>query len=144
MNNLSIPCNFRQQKEFSCLKNDGKTKCGRYHKSIFELPEHKDKKYIIASYLEGNFEEYINNKINEKEIVIGCINYLNSKISKKYNKPIYGNLEYYSHKLKQNATDNKIYIEVLLLTTDFDNNYFWNFKRDRNIKIKKHGRKKNK
>jgi hypothetical protein len=127
-----LKCNFREVTEYPILNNQEKTKLGRYHQTTFSKIEKG--KYVIAVYIDGEFEEFL--KENKEENLINeCIEYLNSlkkKITKKNKNPkcIYGNLSNYISFVKRNK-NGKIYLESLLITDEPKNSYFWGEAKER-------------
>ena len=125
-----IACQFRKMKEFVHYDGFEKTeKLGRYHGSnFFDIPGFGKKKWVVAAYIDADFEPLIRNKSTE-EIVQECIHFLNEpptrkKYAKRVKRPLYGKLEIYKYKLKEDK-NGKTYAEVLLITNQKKNRHFW-------------------
>ena len=125
-----IECQLRKMKEF--IHYDGLEtieKHGRYHGShFFDIPGFGKKKWVVATYIDGDFEPFSRNKSTE-EIVQGCVDFLNQpptrkKYAKRVKRPLYGKLEIYKYKLKEDKSG-KMYVEALLITNQKKNRHFW-------------------
>lgn len=120
---MEIPCKWKPIEEFS-LRNEEK-KYGRYHGSMFwNVKGFGLKRWVVGGYLEVDYEELKSDGLTEKEIVEGCLAYLNrppprQKFQRKEGKPLYGCLEYYKHKITPDG------IEVLVITNERKNRRFW-------------------
>lgn len=124
-----IYCEWREIEEFFPTTDAKRqTRKGRYHGSVFPRVKHfGSKQWVICGYLEVDYEEYARQGMSEKDIVDGCVAYLNKpperkKYQKRARKPLYGNLSLYSYKLKK---DDSPYIEVILVTDERKNKNFW-------------------
>ena len=72
-------------------KDDGKTRCGRYHQSVFPtVKEYGMKRWVVCGYLKMKEPEKFE-YLTESEIVEGCVAFLNQPPPRK-RKPIYGTL----------------------------------------------------
>ena len=125
-----IECKFRKMKEFIHYDGLERTeKLGRYHGSnFFDIPGFGKKKWVVAAYIDANFEPLVQNK-SVKEIVQECVSFLNEppfrkKYAKRVKRSLYGTLEIYKYKLKEDQ-HGKIYAEVLLITNQKKNRHFW-------------------
>jgi hypothetical protein len=125
-----IECQLRKIKEF--IHYDGlekKEKLGRYHGSnFFDIPEFGRKRWVVAAYIDADFEPFVINK-STGDIVQECINFLNQppprkKFAKRVKRPLYGKLEVYKYKLREDKSG-KLYAEVLLITNQKKNRHFW-------------------
>jgi hypothetical protein len=122
-----LECKFRPINEFPILTDQNKKKLARYHGSIFTNV--KDDYYVIAAYIDGDFEKVIET-MKEEEIIKECIEFLNEqKKLKKVKKKkefycIYGDLLNYKSELKKDK-EGKLYIEALLMTSEKKNSLFW-------------------
>ncbi len=103
-------------------------KKGRYHGSMFwEVPGFGVKRWVIATNIKVDHLMYLEAGYTEKEIIDGCIDYLNKPPPrkkyqrKKTNKPKYGELELHSYRVKEDDTC----IQALLVVSDRNNKHFW-------------------
>ena len=125
-----IECQLRKMKEF--IHYDGLEnieKLGRYHGSnFFDIPGFGKKKWVVAAYIDADFESFEKNASTE-EMVQGCVLFLNEppprkKYAKRVRRPLYGKLEVYKYKIKEDK-NGKMYAEVLLITNQKKNKHFW-------------------
>jgi len=107
-------------------------KCGVYHGSFFnDISTYGLKRWMILATIEVDFEACAELALTEREAVEGCVNYLNlppprKKYAKKSPKPLYGNLELYKYYVKEkNVTNNKMCVQIFLITDQKKNKYFW-------------------
>jgi len=103
-------------------------KKGRYHGSMFwEVSGFGVKKWVVATNIKVDHLLYLEAGYTEKEIIDGCLDFLNKPPPrkkyqrKKTNKPKYGELELHSYKVKEGET----WIQALLIVNDRNNRHFW-------------------
>jgi len=122
-----IKCDLQEIKEHEILTTKEKTRFGRYHGSMFwGVPGFGKKKWIIATRIE--FGQEIPEELSEREIIDGCVEYLNTppprkKFQRRITKPKYGTLEFYSGKIITRG--DKKYISALLITNKRNSKHFW-------------------
>ena len=122
---MEIPCKWRPIDEYGLTPESADKKEGRYHGSMFwDVKGFGSKRWVVAGYLEADINSYLKEGIPEKQLVEACLQYLNQppprrKFQKKQAKPLYGHLEYYRHKIKEDG------IEVLVITDQKKNARFW-------------------
>lgn len=127
---MSLKCRLREipKNSFSNTSESAEKKVGRYLKSMFpKVSGYGDTKWVIGCYVEVEDEETAS-ALSEEEIIRGCLEYLNEvpprkKFQRKPTSPLYGKLELLSYKLKN--TDDKSFIEMLLITDEQKNDNFW-------------------
>jgi len=130
-----IECDLRDMAEFhECGDPLEEKRKGRYHGSMFwAVKGFGNKRWVVGAYLDVDYIPYLEQGLGGDEIVQRCLNYLNrppkrKKFQKKTEKPLYGSLESYSHRLGLNghalANGNR-FIEVLLITDQRKNKNFW-------------------
>lgn len=128
MTEEAISCKWRELPEFFFSEGKQEKKKGRYHRSVFPSVKHFGvKRWVVCGYIEVDHEEYLKKGYTKEEIMDGCLAHFNQtpprkKYQKKKTKPLYGNLSLYSCKFKKDKTP---YIEVILITDDKKNKYFW-------------------
>ena len=121
---MEISCKWKPIDEY-LLPGNGEKKDGRYHGSMFwNIKGFGIRKWVVAGYIEGNYQQYLDEGIPEKEVVEGCLTHLNQppprrKFQRKQPDSLYGHLEYYRHKITPGG------IEVLVITNQRKNNRFW-------------------
>ena len=120
---MEIPCKWKPIDEFT-PKNEEK-RAGRYHGSMFwNIKGFGSKRWVVGGYLEVDYQDLQSQGLSEKEIVEGCLAFLNrpplrKKFQRKEGNPLYGCLEYYKHKCVPGA------IEILATTNQRKNRHFW-------------------
>ena len=102
-------------------------KHGRYSSSMFNIKGYGDTKWVVGCYIDIDYEHYLS-EMSESEFVQRCVDFLNEppprkKFEKKRKSSLYGNLEVYDYKLKEK--DNRRFIELLLVTDNQKNEFFW-------------------
>lgn len=119
-----IECSLRHQPEYLCLqiKEDTKTRLGRYHSSVFTVKDG----YPIAVYIDGFFKQYLKLGKTQEEIIKECIDYLNNQtegVRKK--KSQFGVLTIYQFSFKLNEETGEYSIIAVLTTNERQNKHFW-------------------
>ena len=134
LTSATFPCAFRLMPEWSHLKRgpDTKERAGRYHGSFFaDVPAYGRSRWVIVGEIDVDFSLCTDKEMSEREVVEGCINYLNlapprKKYAKREPKPPYGKLELYRYYVKeQDPLTKKTRVQVLLLTDQRKNKNFW-------------------
>ena len=121
---MEISCKWKLIDEYM-LSDGGEKKEGRYHGSMFwNIKGFGIKKWVVVGYIEGDYQQYLDEGIPEKEVVEGCLSHLNQppprrKFQRKQPNSMYGYLEYYKHKITPAG------IEVLVITNERKNKRFW-------------------
>mgnify|MGYP003650277039 CR=1 FL=1 len=125
---MILPCKFRPIRKNSFSADDtAPYKMGRYLHSIFPIDGFGHSRWVVGGYVDIDHREYIKNMTPEA-FVEGCINYLNQpperkKFEKRQTTSLYGELEVYSYKLKEN--NDGPFVELVLITGDPKNQHFW-------------------
>tara|TARA_R110002153_G_scaffold1580_16_gene8151 strand:+ start:10515 stop:10955 length:441 start_codon:yes stop_codon:yes gene_type:complete len=127
-----IDCTLREQTEFCNTLpdwNPDKKKRGRYHGSNFYgIPGFGKKKWMVAVQIECDYQKHLANGDDEIDIFHRCIEFLNKppdrkKYQKKVKNSLYGTLEPYDARFKEDSRGQ--YIEALVLTDQAGNKCFW-------------------
>jgi len=119
-----IKCSLR---DISAIGNE--TRKGRYHGSNFwDVTGVGKDRWVVAAYIDLD-DKIIPPWLEEKEVAGECIAFLNKppdrkKYEKKKTEPLYGNLSLYQYTFKKDPLG-RPYIEVLLITDQKKNKYFW-------------------
>lgn len=123
---MEIPCRWKPVSEYGFSEEEEK-KEGRYHGSMFwDVKGFGSKRWVVAGKLDldQEMQKQLHQGVPERELVEACLQFLNQppprkKFQRKSPKPLYGNLEYYRHKVKKDC------IEVLVITDQKKNEHFW-------------------
>lgn len=120
---VGFECKFKEIQEFASLFPDAgaKKRLGKYHGSKFKFPALYREYVPLAAYISINYSQLLEEGKSKREIVDGCVKYLNTQIHR--NKPIYGNLVLHSFSFVKKWGEELI--SVLLLTNSRDNKNFW-------------------
>lgn len=125
-----IPCKLRELTEYNKVLptwNPNKKRKGRYTSSFYGNVGKK--RYCVISYIDGNFDNYYNEGYTDRQVLEGCIEFLNTppprkKYAKKTPKPLYGNLELIKFQRKEDSSHG-VYFVVVLKTDQKKNRNFW-------------------
>ena len=119
-----IKCDFVKISESCVYKKP--LRVGRYHHSVYPISTLNTKLFLVAFYLkvdEASSEK--NKKLTEKEILEGCIEFLNQPLPMKKKAKIvkykYGFLKLFSYKF----LPSKNAYCVLATTNENKNRHFW-------------------
>jgi hypothetical protein len=116
----SFECNFQPISEWAHLieaKEDNKQKLGTY--SSCRLPIKNTKKvYPVVAYITTDLDKHRSSGYTDKQIYLGCINYLTKNQSKNKLKRL-GDLYPYSFKILNDK------ISTMFLTTEQKSKMFW-------------------
>jgi len=129
MSDQTITCEILEIPEYSFKA--GKNKKGRYHNSIFLVPEYGLKKWVFGCYLKINdLEKHLERGTSEKEIIEKCINFLNQpqerkKFQKRKPAPLFGNLDPLPVEYTSKEKNGERYYVVLLVTDERTNANLW-------------------
>jgi hypothetical protein len=113
--------------------NPNKKRLGRYsgsmHVGIGE------KQYMVLAHIEGDFESYLQQGLSDRDIVEGCIEFLNTppprkKYAKSTPKALYGTFRLFAHHRKYDEAD-KIYYAVAMATNHKKSKHFWGVGREK-------------
>ena len=123
-----IECKFREFYEFGTVipSLKGKKRCGFYSSSMFPIPEYGKKKWIVVTHIDVDYEKYLCEGLSESQIYQSCIEFLNQppprkKYAKKKPMPLYGELQVYKAKMKENGK----FVEAEIITDQRKNKNFW-------------------
>jgi len=119
-------------------KRGEKTKLGSYHGSYFwDLKGFGSDKWVVSLAIDVNLNQYLADGLTEKEIVVGCLEFLNKPVGKRKKKQPYGNLEILTAKGPSSEPNNvryrycikeredQQYLSLLATTDQKKNKYFW-------------------
>lgn len=123
-----IKCDLRPVGEYgSIVTENKKKKFGKYHGSMFwDVPNFGSKKWVVGVRID--IGEYIDLDMEDEEVVMRCIDYINSppprkKFERRKRKPKFGQFEVHSAKVHRTALGN--YISALLITESRNSKHFW-------------------
>ena len=126
-----IECKFIKRGEYEpFFISKSRKKCGRYHGSYFhDIKEFGTKYWVIGAQIEVEGLQKKLKKSTLEEIATGCVEYLaqppvRKRKTRKKPKPPYGNLSLYKVYMRK-RDGNENYINVLLITDQVKNKYFW-------------------
>lgn len=131
MDNTGIPCKFIPIKKSAFTTEEG-TKSGLYSGCFYNFYEFGITRWVICAYLDVEHKKYLDAGMKNKELIDGCLEYLNyvkepERKSKKIQKPKYGNLEPIVSKITGEYDvkfeDERIIVQFL--TDDRQNGNFW-------------------
>jgi len=123
----TVPCKWKPVEEYGFAARDEKKRDGRYHGSMFwDVKGFGSKRWVVAGQLDldAELKQRLDQGVPERQLVEACLQFLNQpppreKFQRKTSRPLYGNLEYYRHRLKKDC------IEVLVITDQKKNDRFW-------------------
>jgi len=133
-----IECQFVKRSEHDPYFASKRTKCGRYHGSYFhDIEDFGVTSWIVGAQIEV---EGLQERLKEhtlEEVATECVEYLaqppvRKRKTKRKPKPPYGNLSLYKVYTRK-GDGNKNYINVLLITDQVKNKYFWGQGPKRNV-----------
>jgi len=111
--------------------SSNKVKYGLYSSSCYWSIRGFGKKcWVIIANIDVDHEKYLNEGKTIEEIVVECIEYLNTPPKSKYGKkrkrkPVYGLFHKKPHTVKLLEKSDKKYIQALLIIDEKKNKYFW-------------------
>ncbi len=109
------------------MDTDAPCRLGRYLHSVFNIEGFGHSRWVVGCYIDIDHRQYTD-KMTPTSFVEGCVQYLNQppereKFQRRQKSPLYGDLQVYSYKLKENADGP--FVELLLITGDPKNQHFW-------------------
>ena len=122
---IKIKCDLEPMRDI--LESSSKTKYGRYHGSCFwDVKGYGSKKWVVGVKIKFDFDQA--EGASNREIIEGCMNYLNTvpprkKYAKKKPTPKYGFLECYKAQIV--TKNNQKYISALVITDKKKSKFFW-------------------
>tara|TARA_Y100001938_G_scaffold135318_1_gene196835 strand:- start:1300 stop:1740 length:441 start_codon:yes stop_codon:yes gene_type:complete len=126
---MTLKCKLREIPKSSFSANAlSPKKFGRYLKSVFpSVPGYGESRWVVGCYVDFDYHAAMK-RMSEEEMISELVEYLNrvpprEKFQRKPTSSLYGNLELFSYKLKDN--NGKPFIEMLLITDDPKNDNFW-------------------
>lgn len=127
---MPLECKLREIPKSSFLSKDlsSPKKFGRYLKSIFPQVEgYGESRWVVGCYVDLDYDSILQN-MSEDEMISSIMEHLNQvpprkKFERRRTTSLYGKLELLSYKLKK--TEDKSFIEMLLVTDDPKNTNFW-------------------
>ncbi len=125
-----IECSFLNIPQYSFLGINSELKCGRYSTSPSNIKGLGTKQWVVLAYIKANFNEHRLLNKSYKEIIEGCLNYLNNpeerkKYQKKEPTPKYGFLTLVSQEIKFIQKYGEEVAVVELATNERTNENFW-------------------
>ena len=125
-----IECRFREFYEFGTVipSIKGKKKNGFYSSGMYPICDYGRTKWVVIVHIDVDHEKYLNENMSENQIFQQCINFLSQppprkKYAKKKPKPLYGELQIYKAKFKEDQ--NGKFIEAEIITDQRKNKNFW-------------------
>lgn len=91
-----IECQWVKIPKSTFLEGEGE-RCGRYTQSTHQIKGFGVSKWVVAGYLEVDYQKYIDEGMTLDEVAKGCAEYLSvppprKKYQKKPSRPLYGSL----------------------------------------------------
>ncbi len=125
-----IECSFLGIPQYSFLGNNSELKCGRYSTSPPNIKGLGTKQWVVLAYIKCPFNQYRILRKSDKEIIEGCLTYLNNpeqrkKYQKKEPTPKYGFLTLISKEIKFIQKFGEEVAIVELATNERTNENFW-------------------
>lgn len=121
-----IECEFLPVVEFS-FHPEGKTKRGRYTECMLTgVPGYFRKKWGFSAYLKTKQPlPLLLDQKSMKEVILECLDYLNSKLRRGINRPIYGILQMSGLEYRVQEKGGEKVISGVFITDDRKNKNFW-------------------
>lgn len=134
---LEIECKWVKIPKSKMAYDDGERKCGRYTSCFTPIENFGVSNWVVAGYVEVEYQKYLDEGYSYDEIVEGCANFLSMpppkvKYQKKAKPPKYGVLtpllsswsEYGKYSVKpKKGFDNRLIVEFI--TNERKNKNFW-------------------
>ena len=123
MGEVEFECSFKQLSEWHgvYVRGDEKTKCGHYTTSVLPVKGYGKTLWAIVAYVDVDYEKYRHEGYTDKEIVEGCVNFLNKPPTRRHRKSRYGKLGTNWF----NILEDKKLISVCFLIDQRNNKNFW-------------------
>ena len=108
-----------------------KIKYGLYSNSFYwSIPSFGRKCWVVVVNIDVDYEKHLEEDKTVEEVVVECIEYLNTPPKSKYGKrrkrkPLYGLFHKKPYKAKLLEKNNKKYIQALLIVDKKKNKHFW-------------------
>tara|TARA_R110000824_G_scaffold102984_1_gene244937 strand:- start:780 stop:1223 length:444 start_codon:yes stop_codon:yes gene_type:complete len=121
---MQIACRFKEVGELEPTVIPGeqdKRKSGKYSSGNLNVEGYGHSNWVVLAYIvtDKPIKGYLEEGLTERQIVEGCIEFLNQPPTKRSRKSKYGNLSYNKHYL----LDDKI--SVALVIDQKNSKYFW-------------------
>lgn len=121
---MQIVCKFKEISELEpavASSPEDRKKLGRYSGGNLNVEGFGYKNWVVLAYIipEKPIKEYIEEGLTEKQIVEGCVEFLNQPPTKRSRKPKYGKLTCNSFYFMEDK------ISVSLIIDQKNNKYFW-------------------
>jgi len=121
---MQIACKFKEVGELEPTVTPGehdKRKLGKYSGGNLNVEGFGYKRWVILAYIitDKPMEEHLKEGLTERQVVEGCIEFLNQPPTKRSRKPRYGKLSYNKHYIVGDK------ISVSLVTDQKNSKYFW-------------------
>lgn len=127
-----IECTLMPMKKYSSILDaDDKTeKYGKYLNAHWPLKGFGKKCWLVVVHIDINYEALVNEEKTLEDVVIECINYLNTPPKSKYGKRRkrrlpYGKFHDAPYKIYPKEKNGKKYIQVFLAVDKRKNKCFW-------------------
>jgi hypothetical protein len=121
---VEISCRFKEIGELEPVvmpAESDKRKLGKYSGGNLNVEGYGHKNWVVLAYIipDEPIGEYLEQGLTEKQIVEGCVEFLNQPPTKRSRKPKYGKLTYNKHYLLEDK------ISVSLVINQKNSKYFW-------------------
>lgn len=117
-----IECSFKPLTEWYLVHGEeGKKKCGHYSRSILPVKGFGKTVWSVVAYIDVDYDEHRAKGLTDKEIVEGCVNFLNKPLTKRHRKSRYGKLALNWF----NILEDKGVVSTCLLIDQHNNKNFW-------------------
>ena len=121
---VQITCSFKEMGELEPTvpsTPEDRKKLGRYSGGNLNVEGFGYKKWVVLAYIipERPIAEYLEEGITERQLVDGCVEFLNQPPTKRARKPKYGNLSCDSFRILGDK------ISVSLVIDQRNSKYFW-------------------
>jgi len=138
---MEIPCKFESVTQWHGTSLGGETKLGRYDGTNLNIKGLGYEKWALVAniLMDKPIQEYLERGLTEKQVVDGCLEFLNKPPTKRARKPKYGRLDCRYFKVLSDK------ITMSLTTTERNSKYFWGrgSKSQEPRKMSKRGRPRN-
>ena len=119
---IEVKCEFKSHEKYQSVFGirGEKSKLGSYHGSYFwSTPGFGVDRWAVVATIEVD-DKRCDEALTEREIVEGCVNFLNKPVGKRKKKQPYGNLELHKYTLKEDGN-----IQAIVFTDQRTNKNFW-------------------
>tara|TARA_R110000796_G_scaffold58198_1_gene134489 strand:+ start:212 stop:595 length:384 start_codon:yes stop_codon:yes gene_type:complete len=117
-----IECSFKPLTEWYLVHGEeGKKRCGHYSRSMLPVKGFGKTIWSVVAYIDVDYDEHRAKGLTDKEIVEGCVSFLNKPLTKRHRNSRYGKLALNWF----NILEDKGVISTCLLIDQRNNKNFW-------------------